>query len=251
VLPPIEVGQEWDVAKVGVKEGETKPPPRYSESALLGAMETAGKLVEDEELRQQMKDSGLGTPATRAATIERLIRVGYIEREKKALVPTEKGKSLIELLGESQLSSPELTARWEERLAKMEKGVERRPDFMADINGFTTQLVEEVRGMEEERLTAPSRSRESLGACPKCGAPVVETKKAYGCSAWKKTGCDFAIWKQVSGKRLSEGQVKQLLTRRRTGQMKGFKSKAGKSYAASLKLDGEHKVRLDFENSRK
>ena len=105
VLPPIEVGQEWAVAKVGVKEGETKPPPRYSESALLGAMETAGKLVEDEELRQQMKDSGLGTPATRAATIERLIKVGYIEREKKILVPTEKGRSLIGLLGESPLSS--------------------------------------------------------------------------------------------------------------------------------------------------
>jgi DNA topoisomerase-3 len=251
VLPPIEVGQDWAVAKVGVKEGETKPPPRYSESALLGAMETAGKLVEDEELRQQMKDSGLGTPATRAATIERLIKVGYIEREKKALVPTEKGRSLIGLLGESPLSSPELTARWEERLAKMEKGAERRPDFMADINGFTTKLVEEVRGMEGERLASPSRSREPLGACPKCGAPVVETKKAYSCSAWKKTGCDFAIWKQVSGKRLSEGQAKQLLTRGRTGPLKGFKSKAGKPYAAVLKLDGEHKVRLEFDNSRK
>jgi DNA topoisomerase-3 len=251
VLPPIEVGQEWAVAKVGVKEGETKPPPRYSESALLGAMETAGKLVEDEELRQQMKDSGLGTPATRAATIERLIRVGYIEREKKSLVPTDKGKSLIGLLGESPLTSAELTARWEERLAKMEKGAERRPDFMADINGFTTELVDEVRRMEGEKLAAPSRSREPLGACPKCGAPVVETKKAYGCSAWKKTGCDFAIWKQVSGKRLSEGQAKQLLTRGRTGQMKGFKSKAGKPYAAALKLDAEHRVKLEFENTRK
>jgi DNA topoisomerase III len=249
VLPPIEAGQEWDVTKVGVKEGETKPPPRYSESALLGAMETAGKLVEDEELRQQMKDSGLGTPATRAATIERLIRVGYVEREKKALVPTEKGRALIGLLGESPLSSPEMTARWEERLAKMEKGAERRPDFMADISGFTTKLVEQVRGMEGEKLAAPSR--EPLGACPKCGAPVVETRKAYGCSAWKKTGCDFAIWKQVSGKRLSEGQAKQLLTRGRTGQMKGFKSKAGKPYAAALKLDGEHRVRLEFENGRK
>jgi DNA topoisomerase-3 len=224
--------------------------PDGVESALLGAMETAGKLVEDEELRQQMKDSGLGTPATRAATIERLIKVGYIEREKKVLVPTEKGRSLIGLLGENPLSSPKLTARWEERLAKMEKGEERRPDFMADINGFTTKLVEEVRGMEGERLTPSSRTRESLGACPKCGAPVVETKKAYGCSAWKKSGCDFAIWKQVSGKRLSEGQAKQLLTRRRTGQMKGFKSKAGKPYAAALKLDGEHKVRLDFDNGR-
>jgi DNA topoisomerase-3 len=250
VLPPIEVGQEWNVARVGVKEGETKPPPRYSESALLGVMETAGKLVEDEELRQQMKDSGLGTPATRAATIERLIKVGYVEREKKILVPTEKGRSLIGLLGESPLTSAELTARWEERLAKMEKGAERRPDFMADINDFTTKLVDGVRGMEGEKLVAPSRSREPLGACPKCGAAVVETKKAYGCSAWKQTGCDFAIWKQVSGKRLSEGQARQLLTRRRTGQLKGFKSKAGKPYAAALKLDGENKVRLDFDNGR-
>jgi DNA topoisomerase-3 len=253
VLPPIEVGQEWDVAKVGVKEGETKPPPRFSESALLGAMETAGKLVEDEELRQQMKDSGLGTPATRAATIERLIKVGYVEREKKALVPTQKGRSLVGLLGESPVLSPELTARWEERLAKMEKGAERRPDFMADISGFATALVEGVRDMEGERLAAPGRvrDREPLGACPKCGSPVVETKKAYGCSAWKETGCDFAIWKQVSGKRLSVAQAKQLLTRGRTAQMKGFKSKAGKPYAAALKLDPEHRVRLEFENGRK
>jgi DNA topoisomerase III len=249
VLPPIEMGQEWAVVKVGVKEGETKPPPRYSESALLGAMETAGKLVEDEELRQQMKDSGLGTPATRAATIERLIKVGYIERERKILVPTEKGRSLIGLLGESPLTSAELTASWEERLAKMEKGVERRPDFMSDINRFTTELVEEVRGMEGERLAA--RSREPLGACPKCGAPVVETRKAYGCSAWKKSGCDFVIWKQVSGKRLSENQARQLLTRGSTGQMKGFKSKAGKPYSAALKLDAEHRVKLEFANGPK
>src|ERR671915_313761 len=180
VLPPIEAGQEWAVAKVGVKEGETKPPPRYSESALLGAMETAGKLVEDEELRQQMKASGLGTPATRAAIIERLIKVGYVERDKKVLVPTEKGRVLISLLEKSQLSSPELTARWEGRLAKMEQGTERRPDFMADIKSFTTSLVEEVRTMDGEKLASPSysRNREPLGTCPKCGSPVVETKKA-------------------------------------------------------------------------
>lgn len=247
VLPPIETGQEWDVAKVGVKEGETKPPPRYSESALLGAMETAGKLVEDEELRQQMKDSGLGTPATRAATIERLIRVGYVEREKKSLVPTEKGRSLISLLGDTPLGSPELTARWEERLAKMEQGAEKRPDFMADITSFTTSLVNEVRGMRGERVAAPTRaSKEPLGTCPKCGSPVVETKKSYGCSAWKTNRCDFAIWKQVSGKKVSQGQAKQLLTNRRTPQLKGFRSKAGKPYSAALKLDEDHKVRLEF-----
>jgi DNA topoisomerase-3 len=247
VLPPIQVGQEWLVAKVGVKEGETKPPPRYSESALLGAMETAGKFVEDEELRQAMKESGLGTPATRAAIIERLIKVGYVEREKKALVPTGKGRALISLLGESALSSPELTGQWERRLAEMERGAERRPDFMADIGSFTTSLVEGVRSMEGEKLASPSRSREPLGACPKCGSPVVETKKAYGCSAWKTKGCDFAIWKQVSGKRLSEAQAKQLLVRGRTGQLKGFRSKAGKPYSAALKLDGDHRVRLEFD----
>jgi DNA topoisomerase-3 len=247
VLPPIEVGQEWQVAKVGVKEGETKPPPRYSESALLGAMETAGKFVEDEELRQAMKESGLGTPATRAAIIERLIKVGYVEREMKVLVPTSKGRALVSLLGESPLTSPELTGQWERRLAEMERGAEQRPDFMADIGSFTTSLVEGVRQMEGERLASPSRSRGPLGACPKCGSAVVETKKAYGCSAWKTSGCDFAIWKQVSGKRLSEAQARQLLVRGRTGQLKGFKSKAGKPYSAALKLDGDHRVRLEFE----
>ena len=247
VLPYIERGQEWRVAKVAVKEGETKAPPRYSESALLGAMETAGKFIEDEELRQQMKDSGLGTPATRAATIERLIKVGYAEREKKALVPTSKGRTLIGLLGDSPLSSPEMTASWEKRLANMEKGAASREDFMRDIDGFARSLVDEVRKMEGEKLAAPERpSREALGSCPKCAAPVVETKKAYGCSAWRKSGCDFAIWKTISGKRLSAGQAKQLLTQRRTPQLKGFKSKAGKPYAAALKLDEANKVKLEF-----
>ncbi len=252
ILPPVAVGQEWDVSKVAVKEGETKPPPRYSESALLGAMETAGKFVEDEELRQAMKDSGLGTPATRAATIERLIKVGYLVREKKALVPTEKGRGLIGLLAESPLASPELTASWEERLARMEGGAEDRVRFMTDISGFASTLVEEVRAKEGEKVVAKkgagngsSTGGASLGACPKCGSPVVETKKSYGCSTWK-TGCKFAIWKTVSGKRISAAQAKQLLTKGKTGQIKGFKSKAGKPYSAALKLDEGHQVRLEF-----
>jgi DNA topoisomerase-3 len=253
ILPPISVGQKWIVSKVALKEGETKPPPRYSESALLGAMETAGKFVEDEELRQAMKESGLGTPATRAATIERLLKVGYLVRDKKALVPTEKGRALIGLLGESPLASPELTARWEERLARMEKGTGSRADFMTDISGFASTLVEEVRAKEGEKVAVPAKTDSNggagdsapVGACPKCGAPVVETKKAYGCSAWK-SGCKFAIWKSISGKRISAPQARQLLTKGHTGQLKGFKSKAGKSYSAALVLDGEHRVRLDF-----
>jgi DNA topoisomerase-3 len=251
VLPPVSVGQEWPVAKVAVKERETKPPPRYSEAALLGAMETAGKFVEDEELRQAMKDSGLGTPATRAATIERLITVGYLVREKKALLPTEKGQALIGLLGESPLTSPELTARWEERLAGMERGAEERPDFMAAIGEFTRSLVEEVRARKGEKIATPAKpggngaGGAALGICPKCGAPVVETKKSYGCSDWK-AGCKFAIWKTVSGKRISVPQARQLLIKGRTRQLKGFKSKAGKPYSAALMLDAEHRVRMEF-----
>ena len=253
VLPPISVGQEWPVAKVAVKEGETKPPPRYSESALLGAMETAGKLVEDEELRQAMKDAGLGTPATRAAIIERLLKVGYLVRERKVLLPTGKGRALIGLLGESPLASPELTARWEERLARMEKGVEDRARFMADIRGLASTLVEEVRAKEGEKVAAQTKpgkngsgtSSAPLGGCPKCGSPVVETKKSYGCSAWKG-GCRFAIWKTISGKRISAPQARRLLTKGRTEQLKGFKSRAGKPYSAALVLDGEHRVKLEF-----
>jgi DNA topoisomerase-3 len=109
-------------------------------------------------------------------------------------------------------------------------------------------LVEEVRSMEGEKLASPSysRNREPLGTCPKCGSAVVETKKAYSCSAWKTSGCDFAIWKQVSGKRLGESQAKQLLKRGRTERLTGFKSRAGQPYAAALKLDRNHQVRLDF-----
>lgn len=160
---------------------------------------------------------------------------------------------MIGLLGESPLSSPELTARWEERLARMEGGDEDRSRFMSDISGFATNLVEEVRVKEGEKVVAAKKpgknggveSSEPLGACPKCGSPVVETKKSYGCSAWKD-GCKFAIWKTVSGKRISEAQARQLLIKGRTGHLKGFKSKAGRSYSAALVLDGEHKVRMEF-----
>ncbi|MGI8909377.1 MAG: topoisomerase C-terminal repeat-containing protein, partial [Rubrobacteraceae bacterium] len=176
------------------------------------------------------------------------------------LVPTGKGRALIRLLGDSRISSPELTARWEERLAKMEHGTETRPDFMADIGDFVRNLVEEARVKEGEKVATPAKrngkrgastsklSGETVGACPNCGAPVVETKKAFGCSAWKQSGCDFVVWKTVAGKRVSEAQAKQLLTKGRTGKLKGFKSKAGKPFEAALVLDETRKVRLEFEN---
>jgi len=131
----------------------------------------------------------------------------------------------------------------------MERGAEKRPDFMAAIGEFTRSLVEEVCAKEGEKIAVPTKPGGNggapLGACPKCGAPVLETKKAYGCSAWKN-GCKFAIWKIISGKWVSVPQARQLLTKGRTGQLKGFKSKAGKPYSAALVLNKEHTVKLEF-----
>src|SRR5207244_7627213 len=132
-LPRLEQGEDADVRRVESLEKETKPPRRYTDASLLGAMETAGKLVDDDELREAMKDSGIGTPATRAAIIERLIDVGYVERDGRSLVCTEKGLSVIRLLGEHALTSPSLTGNWEHRLAAIEQGADSRQAFMGDI----------------------------------------------------------------------------------------------------------------------
>src|SRR5213080_1756476 len=135
-LPKLEKGEQVDTREVGSEEKETKPPRRYTDASLLGAMETAGKLVVDDELREAMKESGIGTPATRAAIIERLIDVGYVERDGRAIVPTEKGMNVIRLLGDHKLTSPELTGEWEHRLAQIEEGSETRKKFMDDIAKF-------------------------------------------------------------------------------------------------------------------
>jgi DNA topoisomerase-3 len=139
----------------------------------------------------------------------------------------------------------------------MERGAEKRPDFMADIADFATTIVEEVRAKEGEKVAVSVKPGGNgggtgsvpLGVCPKCRAPVVETKKSYGCSAWK-SGCKFAIWKTISGKKISVPQARQLLTKGRTGQLKGFKSRGGKPYSAALVLDEEHKVKLKFGERR-
>src|SRR3954469_21490493 len=135
-LPKLERGEQVDTREVASEEKQTKPPRRYSDASLLGAMETAGKLVDDDELREAMKDSGIGTPATRAAIIERLIDVGYLEREGRSLVCTEKGLNVIGLLGDPPVTSPSLTGDWEHRLARIEHGEEAREAFMHDIAEF-------------------------------------------------------------------------------------------------------------------
>jgi DNA topoisomerase III len=250
-LPPLEQGQKVRCASAEVEAKETKPPPRYSEATLLSAMETAGKLIDDEELREAMKESGLGTPATRAETIETLIRREYIERAGKDLTPTPKGLQVITMLEEHPLTSPELTGNWEKRLTDIEHGTDDRGTFIDDIADFTRATVEKIAELDKEKLRP---ERVELGLCPRCGAEtgeiIKENSKAYGCTSWKsreEPGCGFVIWKRVAGRTLTPELARQLLEEGRTKEVvSGFKSRAGKPFRARLVLNDEGKVEFDF-----
>jgi DNA topoisomerase-3 len=250
-LPPLEQGQTVKCASAEVEAKETKPPPRYSEATLLSAMETAGKLIDDEELREAMKESGLGTPATRAETIETLIRREYIERAGKDLTPTPKGLQVITMLEEHPLTSPELTGNWEKRLTDIEHGTDDRAKFIDDIAEFTRATVEKIAELDREKLRP---ERVELGLCPRCGAEtgeiIKENSKAYGCTSWKsreEPGCGFVIWKRVAGRTLTPELARQLLEEGRTKEViSGFRSRAGKPFRARLVLNGEGKVEFDF-----
>jgi DNA topoisomerase III len=250
-LPALEQGQKVRCASAEVEAKETKPPPRYTEATLLSAMETAGKLIDDEELREAMKESGLGTPATRAETIETLIRREYIERAGKDLTPTPKGLQVITMLEEHPLTSPELTGNWEKRLTDIEHGTDDRSTFIDDIAEFTRATVEKIAELDKEKLRP---ERVELGLCPRCGAEtgeiIKENSKAYGCTSWKsreETGCGFVIWKRVAGRTITPELARQLLEEGRTKEViSGFKSRAGKPFRARLVLNGEGKVEFDF-----
>jgi len=250
-LPPLEQGQTVKCASAEVEAKETKPPPRYTEATLLSAMETAGKLIDDEELREAMKESGLGTPATRAETIETLIRREYIERAGKDLTPTPKGLQVITMLEEHPLTSPELTGNWEKRLTDIEHGSDDRGTFIDDIAEFTRATVEKIAELDKEKLRP---ERVELGPCPRCGAEtgeiIKENSKAYGCTSWKsreETGCGFVIWKRVAGRTITPELARQLLEEGKTKEVvSGFRSRAGKPFRARLVLNDEGKVEFDF-----
>src|SRR3954465_5187042 len=195
-LPRLERGEQASVRAAESLEKETKPPRRYTDASLLGAMETAGKLVDDDELREAMKDSGIGTPATRAAIIERLIDVGYVEREGRALVATEKGLNVIRLLDSHPLTSPALTGDWERRLGLIERGEEAREKFMHDIALFAGETVHDL----DSKLKDVRIPRANLGPCPVCGRDIVENRKGFSCWSREDPGCGFVIWKSKAGK---------------------------------------------------
>jgi DNA topoisomerase-3 len=250
-LPPLEKGQQVKVASVESEAKETRPPPRYTEATLLSAMETAGKFVDDEELREAMKERGLGTPATRAETIETLIRREYIERGGKDLLPTPKGLQVITMLEENKLTSPELTGDWEKRLGDIEHGNGGKDDFIKGIEDFTRTTVEAIAALDKEKLRP---ERVELGLCPRCGAEtgeiIRENAKAYGCTSWKsreETGCGFVIWKRVAGRTLTPEVARQLMEEGKTKEvLSGFRSRAGKPFRARLVLNDEGKVEFEF-----
>ena len=245
-LPRLVKDERAAVLEITSEEKETQPPRRYSEGALLAAMETAGKLVDEEELREAMKDSGIGTPATRAAIIERLLQVGYIERDARALVVTEKGLNVIRLLGEHPLTSPGLTGDWEHRLAKIETGEDSREAFMGDIVKFTEATVGEL----DAKLKDVRIPRANLGPCPVCGRDIVENRKGYSCWSREDPGCGFVIWKSKAGKQLPLVTARELIKTGRTARaVTGFKGRSGKSFRARLALqqneDGKWRAEFD------
>lgn len=241
-LPPLAEGETVSIEEAKINEKQTKPPKRYTEATLLAAMENAGRLVDDKEMAETLKAAGgIGTPATRAAIIETLIKRGYIERHKKALAPTRRGEALVDLVPE-KLKSVELTAQWEEGLERVKEGCADARSWLAGLKEFTREVVAMAK---EQAASEAVQRKETLGQCPLCGRDVLEFSKSYGCGGYKE-GCKFAIWKEIAGKKITVKQAKDLLQKGGTGVIKGFTSKAGKKFDAALALDDNGKVGFVF-----
>jgi DNA topoisomerase III len=239
-LAPIHGEEEVQVLEVLPESHQTKPPPRFTEATLLSAMEGAGKLVEDDELRVAMEEKGLGTPATRAAVIEGLIREDYLHREGRELVPTPKAFSLLfalHMLGIVELASPELTGEWEHKLRLIEQGKLTREQFMKEIWQLVRNTVAVIKHGE-----IPDTVYATVPApCPKCAGVVQENYRKFQCQK-----CDFAIWKVTSGREWSPEEVAELIEKRVVGPLTGFRSKQGRPFAAVVRLTDELRPEFDF-----
>jgi len=250
LLPVVKKNDPVSQASLDLEDKKTKAPPLYTEAMILAAMETAGKQIEDEEMREAMKECGLGTPATRAQILERLISVQYIIREKNKLIPTPKGKQLIGNIKNEELLSPQLTGDWEKKLNDIRNRIYFRDIFMAEIKDFTRNIINNVKFYNINQSAAkastekPSAAK-SFGICPLCGGNIVETKKAYGCSNWNEKSCAFVIWKTIAGKALEVQHVQQLVENKITGKIQGFISKKGSKFDAVLVLN-QGKVEFRF-----
>jgi len=239
-LPPIAQGEKVKTLESKAEANQTRPPARFSEATLLSAMEGAGKLVEDDELRAAMGAKGLGTPATRAAVIEGLISEKYVERLGRELRPTWKAFRLLFALKHfavDEITSPELTGDWEFKLKQMEQGKLPREKFMAHIEKVTRDLVRRVKGG-----SIPEEAFATVAApCPKCGGVIQETYRKFQCQS-----CDFYIWPVLLGRDWSPEEVAEIVTRKFIGPLNGFRSKQGRPFSAGLKLTADFRLEFDF-----
>ena len=254
ILPEMTEGSIFPVQDMTFEEKQTQPPRPYTEDTLLSSMETAGKAIDDAELREAMKDSGLGTPATRASIIEHIIKCGYMQREAKNLLPTAAGKLYISLVID-KVKEPEMTAEWEKQLAEIQKGELSGDVFMRSVTDFLREVVTETKSkpLSQNDSAIFTATREVAGLCPICKKNVIEQYKSYSCESGKG-GCGFVIWKKIAGKNISLALAKVLLSKGKSRVLKGFKSKAGKPFDAILTIvekDGVKQVTFEFANSGK
>jgi len=249
-LTPVKPGEQVQTREIEQKALQTKPPPRYTEATLLSAMEGAGKLVDDDELREAMAEKGLGTPATRAAIIEGLIEEHYLLRNGRDLQPTAKAFQLLILLrglGVEALTKPELTGDWEYQLKQMEHGKLRRDEFMRGIADMTRHVVERAKSYEHD--TVPGDFGTLTARCPKCGGEVHERYKNFLCA---NEGCGWSLFKVILGRQFEIAEVEELLAKGKVGPLQGFRSKQGRPFNALMKLGGppEFKAEFDFGNGQ-
>lgn len=239
-LPPVKPKEKVRTLEIAAQQSQTKPPARYTEATLLSAMEGAGKMVEDEELREAMSEKGLGTPATRASIIEGLIFEDYVHRNQRELVPTPKAFSLLFALkhfGIEELRSPELTGDWEFKLKQMERGKLERAEFMDHITSLTRDFVARIK-----EGNIPDTAFATVPApCPKCSGTVQENYRKFQCQK-----CDLSIWKVVSGREFSLEEVAELFTKNSVGPLQGFRSRMGRPFAAVLRFGADFRPEFDF-----
>jgi DNA topoisomerase-3 len=245
VMTPVQPGEQVATPEIEVRQSQTKPPPRYNEATLLSAMEGAGKLVEDDELREAMAEKGLGTPATRAQIIEGLIEDHYLVRNGKELQPTAKAFTLMVLLnglGVETLTKPELTGEWEHKLKQMERGQLARDVFMSQIRGLTEEIVTRAKSYDDD--TIPGDFGKLTAPCPRCGGEIHETYKTFQCQS---PNCDWSIYKIILGRQFEPEEVETLITQGRVGPLRGFRSKLGRPFDAMMKLGPAPDFKAGFD----
>lgn len=259
LLPNVQEGEKGNVSDVAVKAGKTEPPKRYTEGQLITLMKTAGKFIDNEELEKVlMKTEGLGTEATRAGIITMLKDREYILVQKNQVFATDKAKVLVDAIGEKVLASPEMTAKWEQRLEEIGAGKASPASFMEQTKKLTTKIIDDAKQQAEtwdfkgiqiegKRTRQKKRGQTKLGVCPQCQkGQIVDKGNFYGCSDYAKTKCSFTLSKTILGKRITQAHVKQLCQQGKTDVLKGFK-KGEKQFDAALTYNkGMNKIEFSF-----